>query len=69
MAVLHVQQGGSSTERYLHIHDNQAEADACRESCAEGSYNVGPDHVTRCKLTPAVISLIDELLTDAGNLG
>jgi len=68
MAVIHIQQGGSTRELYLHIHDDRAEAEECRKSCESGAYHVSDDIVTKCKLTPAVQDLIDQLLTDAANL-
>jgi len=38
-----IQQGGSSSELYVHPHDTRKEAKADMKSCAEASYNtVGP---------------------------
>ena len=68
MAIIHIQQGGSTREVYLHIHGDKDEADACRKSCEDAAYHVSPDLSTRCKLTPAVQELIDQLLTDTANL-
>lgn len=68
MTIVHIQQGGSSREMYLHLHGTQEEADACRKSCEGGAYNVGPDRKTRVKLTSASICLIEELISDAADL-
>jgi len=36
--VLVIQEGGSSTEMYVHAHENIRQANADRKSCAKGSY-------------------------------
>ena len=33
-----IQEGGSSGELYLHVHDTLEEAEADRQRCAEGAY-------------------------------
>lgn len=66
--IYHIQQGGSSAEVYLHMHCTQEEADTCRKGCDAAAYNVGPDRPSRVKLTPAVIHLMDERISDAGKI-
>lgn len=41
-AYVYVQEGGSSTELYLHAWGTTKEAHAGRVSCAEGAYRTGP---------------------------
>lgn len=59
MTVLHVQQGGSSGEMYVHLHGTRAEADDCRKECERNGYRCSADVPTRVKLTPGVIELLD----------
>lgn len=68
MPIIHIQQGGSSHEVYLHVHKDKAEAQKCRESCDNAAYNVSDDVSTKCKLTPGVQRLIDRLIIDAAKL-
>lgn len=37
-----IQEGGSSDELYLHAHTSMAEAEADRQSCAQGAYRTTP---------------------------
>ncbi len=50
-----IQEGGSSTELYLHAHSSREEAEQDRVSCAQGSYRT-----SRIIEIPAVLSSLGE---------
>lgn len=62
---LYVQEGGSSTELYLHAFDTKAQAIAGRESCAEAAYRTSEIIKAPASLVdhPAFMNVVQDLLT------
>ena len=56
-----IQEGGTSDELYLHVHDTMEEAEADRRSCAKGAYRT-TEPIEVPELGESAWSAIDELL-------